>query len=39
MAADALDIEGEDAILQECIYSIMAKPKKLDDIGNSINFR
>jgi hypothetical protein len=33
MAADALDREGEDAVMQECIYSIMEKPKKLDDIG------
>eukprot|EP00026_Physarum_polycephalum_P000177 Phypoly_transcript_00177.p1 GENE.Phypoly_transcript_00177~~Phypoly_transcript_00177.p1 ORF type:complete len:1792 (+),score=500.68 Phypoly_transcript_00177:82-5457(+) len=32
MAADALDREGEDAVLQECIYAIMEKPKKLDDI-------
>lgn len=33
MAADALDREGRDEVLQECVYEIMRKPKKLDDIG------
>ena len=33
MAADALDCEGDGAVLQECIYAIMEKPKTLDEIG------